>query len=52
VRILCLQDKNGETALHIASENGHASIVGLLLKVGAGAQEIDEKSKAKSKHDS
>ena len=48
VRILCLQDKNGQTALHLACENGDASIVGLLMKVGADAEQIDQKSKSKS----
>lgn len=34
---MCLQDKNNQTALHLASQNGHANIVGLLLKVGGSA---------------
>ncbi|CAF1471529.1 unnamed protein product [Adineta steineri] len=34
-RILLMNDKNGSTALHIASYNGHNEIVQLLLKAGA-----------------
>lgn len=48
-KILMLEDKDSKTALHLASENGHASIVQLLIKVGADPKQINSSSKNQSK---